>query len=172
MVQNEKFSKKKAKKAAASARHSSERDERQDAASMAGIPAAERHGEEFEVRKPVKPPGFSPIIDDISLPEELTPTPEDVASDISPIADDLPAFSAEDGPSVGAKRSQFFSGATHTPSPPQTPDLAEMNTVYHPPNANKHVETTGEPEGARIKRRRGADGAAVDGESGDVGLFN
>ncbi len=110
MVQIEKFSKKKAKKVAASARHSSEREERQeDAASMAGIPAAERHGEEFEVREPVEPPRFSPIIDDISLPEELTPTPEDVTSDISPIVDDLPAFSAEDGPSVGAKRSQFFS---------------------------------------------------------------
>jgi hypothetical protein len=45
-----------------------------------------------------------------------------------------------------------------------------MNTDYHPPNANKHVETTGEPEGARSKRRRGPDGAAVDGGSGDVGL--
>ncbi len=108
MVQIEKFSKKKAKKVAASARHSLEREERQDAASIAGIPAAERHGEEFEVREPVEPPRFSPIIDDISLPEELTPTPEDVASDFSPTADDLPAFSAEDGPSVGAKRSHFF----------------------------------------------------------------
>ncbi len=75
---------------------------------MAGTPAAERHGEEFEVREPVKPPRFSPIVDDISLPEELTPTPEDVASDISPNVDDLPAFFAEDGASVGAKRSHFF----------------------------------------------------------------
>ncbi len=61
---------------------------------MAGIPAAERHGEELEVREPVEPPRFSPIVDDISLPEELTPTPEDVASDISSDDDDLPAFSA------------------------------------------------------------------------------
>ncbi len=49
MVQIEKFSKKKAKKVAASARHSSEREERQNAASMAGISAAEQPGEEFEV---------------------------------------------------------------------------------------------------------------------------
>ncbi len=40
-----------------------------------------------------------------------------------------------------------------------------MNTDYHPPNANKHVETTWEPEGARSKRRRGSDGAAVDGDA-------
>ncbi len=110
MVQIEKFSKKKAKKVAAGARHSSEREEKQDVASMAGIPAAERHGEEFEVREPVEPPRFS-IADDISLPEELTPTPEDVASDISPFADDLPEFSAEDGPSLGAKLSQIFPAA-------------------------------------------------------------
>jgi hypothetical protein len=45
-----------------------------------------------------------------------------------------------------------------------------MKTDYHPPNTNKHVETTGEPEGARSKRRRGSDGVAVDSESGDVGL--
>jgi hypothetical protein len=121
MVQIEKFSEKKAKKVAASARHSSEREESQDAASMAGIPAAERHGEEFEVREPVEPPRFSPIVDDISLPEDLTPTPEDVASDISPNVYDLPAFSAKDGPSVGARRSHFFSGAAHTPSPSQHP---------------------------------------------------
>ncbi len=111
MVQIEKFPKKKAKKVAASARHSSEREEKQDAASMAGIPAAGLHGEEFEVREPVEPPRFSPIIDDISLPEELTPTPEDVASDISSQTDDLPAFPAGDGPSVGAKRSQIFPAA-------------------------------------------------------------
>ncbi len=109
MVQIEKFSKKKAKKvAAASARHSSEREERQDVASVAGIPAPERHGEELEVRETVGPPRFSPIVDDISLPEELTPTPEDVASDISSNVDELPVFSAEDGPSVGAKRSRIF----------------------------------------------------------------
>ncbi len=77
MVQIEKFFKKKAKKAAASARHSSEREERQDAASMAVVPAAERHREEFAVCEPVEPPRFSPIIDDISLPEEHTPTPEE-----------------------------------------------------------------------------------------------
>ncbi len=101
---------------------------------MAGIPAAERHGEEFEVREPVEPPRFSPIIDDISLPEELTPTPEDVASDHSPFANDLSAFSAEDGPSVGAKRSQIFPAAfspieddisipeDHTPTPARRRD--------------------------------------------------
>ena len=108
MVQIEKFTKKKAKKVAASARHSSEREERQDVAAVAGIPAAERHGEELKVREPVEPPRFSPIVDDISLPEELTSTPEDVASDISSNIDELPAFFAEDGPSVGAKRSRFF----------------------------------------------------------------
>jgi hypothetical protein len=109
MVQFEKFSKKKAKKVAASARHLSEREERQDAALMAGTPAAERHGEEFQVCEPVEPilDDISPNIDDISLPEELTPTAEDVASDILPNVDDLPSFSAEDGPSVGAKRSHF-----------------------------------------------------------------
>jgi hypothetical protein len=107
---------------------------------MAGIPAAERHGEEFEVRGPVEPPRFSPIIDDIILPEELTPTPEDVASDISPIADDLPAFSAENGPSVGAKRSQVFPAAfspieddisipeDHTPTPEEgTADISPLS---------------------------------------------
>ncbi len=47
---------------------------------MAGIPAAERHGEECEVREPVEPPRFSPIVDDLSLPDELAPTPEDAAT--------------------------------------------------------------------------------------------
>ncbi len=97
----EKFSKKKAKKAAAIARHSSEREERQDEASMAGIPAAERHGEEFAVHEPVEPSRFSPIIDDISLPEELT-------GEIYPQTDDFPASLAEDGPSARGKRSQIF----------------------------------------------------------------
>ncbi len=105
MVQIEKFSKKKAKKAATSARHSSEREERQDAASMAGILAAERHGEEFAVHEPVEPPRFSPIIDDISLPEEHTPTPEQQTGEISPQTDDFPAYLAEDGPSARGKRS-------------------------------------------------------------------
>jgi hypothetical protein len=58
--------------------------------------------------EPEEPPRFSPIEDDISILEEHTPTPEEGASDISPLADDLPAFSAEDGPSVGAKRSRLF----------------------------------------------------------------
>jgi hypothetical protein len=132
MVQIEKFSKKKAKKAAASARHSLEREERQDAASMAGIPAAERHGEEFVVREPVEPPRFPPIIDDISLPEEHTPTPEEHTGEISSQTDDFPASLAEDGPSARGKRSQIFSGASHTPSPPPEPDFAEKNTDYRP----------------------------------------
>ncbi len=90
MVQIEKFSKKKAKKVAASARHSSEREERQDTASMAVNPAAERQGEEFAVQKPVEQPRFSPIIDDIFLPEELTPMPEEQAGEISPQTYDFP----------------------------------------------------------------------------------
>jgi hypothetical protein len=114
MVQIEKFSKKKAKKAVANARYSSKREERQDAASMAGIPAAERHGEEFAVHEPVEPPRFSPIIDDISLPEEHTPTPEEQTGEIFPQTDDFPAYLAEDGPSARGKRSQNFSGASHT----------------------------------------------------------
>ncbi len=56
---------------------------------MAGIPAAERHGEEFEVREPVEPPRFSPIIDDISLQEELKPTPVEQTGKISPQTDDF-----------------------------------------------------------------------------------
>ncbi len=113
MVQIEKFPKKKAKKAAASARHSSEREERQDAASMAGIPAAERH-------EPVEPPRFSPIIDDISLQEELTPTPEEQTGEISPQADDFPASLAEDGPSARGKRSHFFRRFQHAKSSSRT----------------------------------------------------
>jgi hypothetical protein len=108
MVQIEKFSKKKAKRVAASARHSSEREVRQDAASMAGIPATERHGEEFAVHEPAEPPRFSSIIDDISLPEEHTPTPEEQTGEISPQTDDFPASLAEDGTSARGKRSQFF----------------------------------------------------------------
>ena len=120
MVQIEKFPKKKAKKVAASARHSSERETRQDAASMAGIPAAEQHGEEFAVHEPVEPPRFSPIIDDISLPEELTPTPEEQTGEISPQTDDFPASLAEDGPSARGKRSQFFRRFQHAKSSSRT----------------------------------------------------
>ncbi len=96
------------------------------------IPASLQDEEDLISYEREAPPSFSPIQDDVLSPEALTPIPEEQTSDNSPFANELPAFSAEDGPSVRAKRSQFFSGASHTPSPPQTPDLAEMNTTYHP----------------------------------------
>ncbi len=108
MVQIEKFTKKTAKKVAASARLPSEKEERQDVAAVAGIPAAERHGEELEVREPVEPPRFSPIVDDISLPEELKPTPEDVASDISSNLMNYPHFSRRMALQWGRSARDFF----------------------------------------------------------------
>jgi hypothetical protein len=87
---------------------------------MAGIPAAERHGEELEVRKPVEPPRFSPIVDDISLPEELTPTPEEQKGEISPQTVDFPASLAEDGSSARGKRSHFFRRFQHAKSSSRT----------------------------------------------------
>jgi hypothetical protein len=145
-----KNTKKKAKKAGVGAGRSSERREKQDAAAVPmDISASLQDEEELISYQPEAPPSFSPIQDDVFSPEALTPIPEEQTSDQSPFAHELPAFSAEDGPSVSAKRSQIFSDAAHTTSPPPTPDLAELDTAYHPPNANKHVETTGEPESAK-----------------------
>jgi hypothetical protein len=59
-------------------------------------------------REPVEPPRFSPNIDDISLPEEHTPTPKEQTGEISPQTDDFPASLVEDGPSARGKRSQTF----------------------------------------------------------------
>ncbi len=120
MVQIEKFSKKKAKKAAANARYSSEREERQDAASMAGIPAAERHGEEFAVHEPVEPPQFSPNIDDISLPEEHTPTPEEQTGEISPQTDDFPHIWRRMALLQGGNARNFFRRFPHAKSSSRT----------------------------------------------------
>jgi hypothetical protein len=108
-----KVSKKKAKKASASAGLSSAREEKQVTAMITDVQAAWRDEEDLVGYAPEEPPRFSPIEDDISIPEAHTPNPEDVASDISSLADDLPAFFAEDGPSVGAKRSQFFRRYPH-----------------------------------------------------------
>ncbi len=127
-----KNTKKKAKKAGVGAGRSSERGEKQGAALPVDIPASLQDEEELIGYEPEAPPSFSPIQDDVLSPEALTSIPEEQTSDHSPCANELPAFSAEDGPSVGAKRSQIFPCAAHTPSPPQTPDLAEMNTAYHP----------------------------------------
>ncbi len=127
--------------------------------------------EELVDYEPEEPPRFSPIEDDISIPEEHTPTPEEGTADISPLADDLPAFFAEDDPMAGRKRSRF-SGAARTPSPPQDPDLAEMDTDSHSLSTNNDVEMTGEPADARRKRRLGPEGAAVDGGSVDNGRSN
>ncbi len=66
----------------------------------------------------------------------------------------------------------IFSGAARTPSPPQDPDLAEIDTDNHSLSTNNDVERTGEPVDARRKRRRGPDGAAVGDESVDVGRSN
>ncbi len=111
----------------------SERKEKQDAALPMNIPASLQDEEELIGYDPEALPSFSPIQDDVLSPEALTPIPEEQTSDQSPFAHELPAFSAEDGPSVGAKRSQSFSSVARTPSPPPTPDLAELDTAYHPP---------------------------------------
>ncbi len=55
---------------------------------------------------------FSPIEDDISIPEDHTSTPEEETADISPLSDDLPGFSAEYCHMAGRKRSRNF------PAPP------------------------------------------------------
>jgi hypothetical protein len=103
-----KGSKKKTKKASAGAGLSSAREEKQVATMITDVQAAWRDEEDLVVYEYKEPPRFSPIEDSISIPEEHTPTPEEGAPDISPLADDLPAFSAEDGPMVGGKRSRFF----------------------------------------------------------------
>ncbi len=110
-----KVSKKKAKKASASAGLSSAREERQVTAMITDVQAAWRDEEDLVGYEPEEPPRFSPIEDDVSIPEAHTPNPEDVASDISPLADDLPAFSAEDGPSIsrGEALASFFRRYPH-----------------------------------------------------------
>ncbi len=80
-----KNSKKKAKKASAGAGLSSAREEKQVATMIADVQAAWRDEEELVVYEPQEPPRFSPIEDDISIPEEHTPTPEEGTSDISPL---------------------------------------------------------------------------------------
>ncbi len=165
-----KVSKQKAKKASAGAGLSSAREEKQVTTMITDVQAAWRDEKDLVgYYEPEEPPRFSPIEDDISIPEEHTPTPEEGASDISLLADDLPAFSAEDGPMVGGEALAIFSGAARTPSPPQTADLVEMDTDNHSPSTNHDVEMTGVPADARIKRRRGSEDAAVDGGSIDVG---
>ncbi len=112
-----KVSKKKAKKASAGAGLSSAREEKLVTTMITDVQAAWRDEEDLVGYEPQEPPLFSPIEDDISIPEEHTPTPEEGASDISSLAfsasDDLPAFSAEDGPMVGGKRSHFFRRCPH-----------------------------------------------------------
>jgi hypothetical protein len=61
----------------------------------------------------------------------------------------------------------IFFGAARTPSPPQDPDLAEIDTDNHSLSTNNDVEMTGKPADTRRKRRRGPEGAAVDGGSVD-----
>ncbi len=88
-----KVSKKKAKKASAGAGLSSAREEKQVTTMITDVQeAAWRDEEDLVGYEPEEPPRFSPIKDDISIPEEHTPTPEERASDFSPLADDLPAF--------------------------------------------------------------------------------
>ncbi len=72
------------------------------------IPASLQDEEELISYEPEAPPSFLPIQDDVLSPEALTLIPEEQTSDQSPFTHELPAFSAEDGSSVGAKRSQFF----------------------------------------------------------------
>ncbi len=54
--------------------------------------------------KPEDPAAFSPIEDDLSIPEKRTPTLEEVPLDISPNTDELPAYPAEDVRIAGRKR--------------------------------------------------------------------
>jgi hypothetical protein len=138
---------------------------------MADVHADWRDEEELVDYEPEEPPRFSLIEDDISLPEKHTPTPEEGTGEISPHADELPALLRRmtlwRGGGEGSARN--FSGAARTPSPPQDPDLAEIDTDNHSLSLNNDVEMTGEPADARRKRRRGPeDGAAVDDESVDV----
>jgi hypothetical protein len=159
-----KNTKNKAKKASDGGGRSSGRGENQVAALPVDILASWQDEEELIGYEPEVPPSFSPIQDDISVQEDRTPTQKEEQHYFPPDTDDLPASLAEDGPPMeGGKRSRIFSGASRTPSPLQDPDPADMNADYQPPDANKHVEMTREPEGARSKRRRGPDGAAVDG---------
>jgi hypothetical protein len=91
---------------------------------------------------------FSPIEDDISIPEDHTPTPEKKTADIFPLSDDLPAFSAEDSHMARRKRSQNFSGAAYAPSPRQIPATANLDEDYLPHVASNNVYNAREPEDA------------------------
>ncbi len=108
-----KGSKKKAKKASAGAGLSSARKEKQVATMITDVQADWRDEKDLVVYEHEEPPRFSPIDDNISIPEEHIPTPEEGATDFSPLVKDLPAFFAEDGPMVGGKRSRIFRRCSH-----------------------------------------------------------
>ncbi len=131
-----------------------------------------RDEEELVDYEPEVPPSFSPIQDDISVREDRTPFQEEEQHYLSANTDELPALVAEDGPMAGGKRSQLFSGAARTPSSRQDPDIAKIDTDNHSLSTDNDVGMTGEPADARRKRRRGPDGAVVDGGSVYVGRSN
>ncbi len=117
MVPIEKNAKKKAKKASAGTRRSSSQEEKQVATLTADVHAAWRGEEELVDYEPEEPPRFSPIVDDISLPEEHTPTPEEETGEISPHTDELPALFAEDDPMAGGGAlANFFRRCPHAKS--------------------------------------------------------
>jgi hypothetical protein len=55
-----------------------------------------RDKEELVDYEPEDPPTFSPTEDDLSVPGDRSPTPEQGPADIPPFNDDLPAYPAEE----------------------------------------------------------------------------
>jgi hypothetical protein len=81
--------------------------------------------------EPEEPAAFSPIEDDISIPEDHTPTLEERPADLPPLVDDLFAYPAEDGHMAGRKRRKNFlvrgrQSAPLTPTPKSKPPLVLM----------------------------------------------
>ncbi len=78
--------------------------------------------------EPEEPAAFSPIEDDISIPEDHTPTLEEGPADISLHANDLPAYPAENANMAERKRRQNVlvrgrQSAPPTPTPKSKPPL-------------------------------------------------
>jgi hypothetical protein len=65
-----------------------------------------RDEEELVDYDPEDPPSCSPVEDDILVPEDRAPTPEQGSADISSTKDDLSAYPAEEAVLVGRKRRQ------------------------------------------------------------------
>ncbi len=68
-----------------------------------------RDEEELVDYEPEEQAAFSPVGDDISVPEDHTPTLDQGPANISPIINDLPAYLTDDATMAGRKRRQKFS---------------------------------------------------------------